>query len=374
MKKMLLILSLSIITFSYTQSLPPKQAYPLTVKQIHSGHSLTDPLFHPWPGQYKNLVAITLNGIWDNIGKSTIPGSPLMWRWGHENGEEGQAVLVPSARHDIADWELLVITEGVPINPVAINDSKEYLSRYVNNAWNNGDNGNGAPTLLWTTWTNIDDSDGPWRQALNDHELLWEELMDHANANLPSGATPVYIIPGHRMMMRLYDDIQLNLVPGINEIGDLFVDTIHLNDLGAYAMAMIHYACVYNESPVGITNVLWPDHLIPDHTIPTPAFASYIQNMVWEIVTNYERTGISGTLSQDKVTLESSLKVFPNPSNKIITIHFNNDTVLNSTITINNLLGQTVYTGNETTIDISALTKGTYVLKVNNESLKFVKN
>ncbi|MCA4810545.1 hypothetical protein IF128_12480 [Empedobacter stercoris] len=45
---------------------------------------------------------------------------------------------------------------------------------YVNNAWENGNQGNGAPTLLWTTWTNIDNSDGPWRETLDNYELLWE--------------------------------------------------------------------------------------------------------------------------------------------------------------------------------------------------------
>ncbi|MFN8338593.1 MAG: hypothetical protein U0T36_06195 [Saprospiraceae bacterium] len=62
----------SILLFS--QDLPPKQAYPYDVKQIHSGHSLTDPLFYPhWPGQYVNLMT-TLRGNWagDDIGKSTI--------------------------------------------------------------------------------------------------------------------------------------------------------------------------------------------------------------------------------------------------------------------------------------------------------------
>jgi|GEM_PF-3206199 len=36
---------------AFGQTLPPKQASPFNVKQIHSGHSLTDPLFSNWPGQ-----------------------------------------------------------------------------------------------------------------------------------------------------------------------------------------------------------------------------------------------------------------------------------------------------------------------------------
>ena len=274
--------------------LPPKEPYPLDVRQIHSGHSLTDPLFgQPWPGQYVNLIS-ELRGTWagDDIGKATIPGSPMFWRWDHDHDNYGS----PSARYDIDNWELLVITEGVPLpydDGSSLWVSSDYLSRFVNNALNNGDQGNGAATLLWTTWTNIDDSDGPWRQTLDEYEPRWEQMADYANENRPSGTPPVYLIPGHRMMARLYDDIQLNLVPGISNINEFFSDNIHTNSLGDYAIAMIHYACIFNESPVGLPNDLMPNPPA-GFQIPSPELALYLQGMIWEVVTNYPRTGISG--------------------------------------------------------------------------------
>ncbi|MEM9548648.1 MAG: T9SS type A sorting domain-containing protein [Bacteroidota bacterium] len=280
---------------SFFGQLPPKDSYPLEVKQIHSGHSLTDPLFgQPWPGQFVNLIS-ELRGEWagDDIGKSTIPGSPIFWRWDHDHDNYG----APSARFDIDDWELLIITEGIPIpndggNPPAITPANEYLSLYVNNSWNNGNMANGAATLLWTTWTNLDGAERPWRQTLDDYELLWEEMMDYANDNRPNGAPHVYIIPGHRMMARLYDDIQLNLVPGISTIDQFFSDNIHTNSLGDYAIAMIHYACIFNQSPVGLPNDLMPNP--PDgFQIPSPELAFYLQDMIWDVVTTYDRTGIS---------------------------------------------------------------------------------
>ena len=169
MKKInLIILLVFSVYVSFAQNYPPKEAYSLDVKQIHSGHSLTDPLFiNPWPGQYVNLITL-LRGVWanDDIGKSTIPGSPMFWRWDNEH------TVSPSARYDIADWQVLIITEGVPLWD--INISNQYFSLYVNNAWENGNQGNGAPTLLWTTWTNIDNTDGPWCETLYNYELLWE--------------------------------------------------------------------------------------------------------------------------------------------------------------------------------------------------------
>ena len=280
-----------------------KQAYPIDVQQIHSGHSLTDPLFgQPWPGQFVALIEIendadhgTLSDVM--IAKSTIPGSSMTWRWENPPGH-GQ----PDARHDIADWELLCITERVPLHYEggstdqwyldAIQEQKDSLLLFVENAWNNGNGGEGAPTLLWTTWTNIDDSDGPWRSMLDIQGAEFERMQDYVNDNLPAGAPPVFLIPGHRMMARLYDDIQSGLVPGISDISDFFSDTIHTNTLGDYAIAMIHYACIFNESPVGITNDLIP-FSGDDDEIPSEDLAQYLQTMIWEVVTTYPRTGIA---------------------------------------------------------------------------------
>lgn len=296
-----LVLGLKVV--STAQELPPKQAYAYDVKQIHSGHSLTDPLFgQPWPGQYVDLMT-GLRGTWagDDIGKATIPGSPMRWRWDNET------TLQPtSARYNISEWELLVITEGVPMTEYMHDDSKMYLSSYVNNAWDNGNDGNGTPTLLWTTWTNIDDSDGPWRATLDSYESIWEGMMDYANENRPSGATPVYIIPGHRLMARLYDDIQAGQVPGITHINQFFSDNIHVNTLGAYAVAMIHYACIYNQSPVGLPNDFSNENWQYNGS-PTPEQAAYLQNMIWDVVTNYDRTGVTnGVLPVELVEFEGS--------------------------------------------------------------------
>lgn len=99
------------------------------------------------------------------------------------------------------------------------------------------------------------------------------------------------------MMARIYDDIQLNLVPGVTNINQFFSDNIHTNSLGDYAIAMIHYACIFNQSPVGLPNDLMPNPPSGFQT-PSPALATYLQNIVWEEVTTYSRTGITENTSK----------------------------------------------------------------------------
>lgn len=370
-------------SFAFGQTLPPKQASPFNIKQIHSGHSLTDPLFANWPGQYVNLMAYQ-NSLqaWQlfdvMVGKSTVPGSQIKWRW-----ENPVGFGAPDAKLNINSWQLLSITERVPLAYEGgntqqwylnlIQEQKHYLSLFVNNAWNNGNTGKGAPTLLWTTWTNIDNSDGPWRQMLDTQGEEFERMQDYANLNKPSNAPYVYIIPGHKMMAKLYDDIQLNLVPGITNINQFFSDNIHTNELGAYAISMIHYACIFNKSPVGLPNNLLPN-ITDSSLIPSPKLALYLQNMIWKVVTNYPRTGIKDTLTSVYFPefLANNINVFPNPASYSINI-VQEKKAENQLLYIYDPFGKIIYTGYNEVIDIKDFPDGIYLLKVGNTCKKFIK-
>jgi hypothetical protein len=365
--------------FAFSQTLPPKQAYPFNVKQIHSGHSLTDPLFYPhWPGQYVNLMT-QVRGQWagNEIGKSTIPGSPMRWRWNNSSG-------YPDAKNDIKEFELLCVTEVANLcyeggsnaswYQDCIKEQREYLTLFTNNAWVNGNQGKGAPTLLWTTWVSINDADGPFRQMLNNLGAEWERMQDHANLNRPNGAPPVYIIPGHKMMARLYDDVQAGIVPDITHFNQFFSDNIHVNELGAYAIALIHYACIYNINPLGLPHKLI-DNPPAGTPLPTPALAQYLQKLVWEIVTNYERTGekeITSNLEEYDPSNEISLS--PNPTVDKISLSHKNLNYVFGNIKIFNNMGAVVYEGSETNIDLSHFIAGIYVLKADKYVKRFVKH
>ena len=382
-------LSLAAIIFltatSFSQTLPPKKAYPLNVKQIHSGHSLTDPLFHPhWPGQYVNLMG-NVNSVpsWQlfdaMVGKSTSPGSSIKARWENPPGHGA-----PDAKAIISNWELLCITERVPLHYEGgntqqwyldgIQEQKLYLSLFVNNTWKNGNKGTGTPTLLWTTWTNIDNSNGPWRQTLDTQGKEWEKMQDYANQNRPNGAPPVYIIPGHKMMAKLYDDIQLGIVPGITNISQFFSDNIHTNERGAYAISMIHYACIFNKSPVGLPHNLLPN--APSNTVlPTQALATYLQNMIWNVVTSYPRTGVYANVSSTQENdNKNKITVYPNPASDVLFLNQNDKNAdTNVGYNIYNTFGSAVITGRGSTVNIQELVQGCYVIKIGNQYIKFIK-
>ncbi len=157
------LLSLGLLMSIYAQ-LPPKPAYPFGIKQPHCGHSLTDPLFYPWPGQFVELV-VDINGLrgWQIfhpapfanvlVGKATLPGAWIRFHWDQTLAACNPNCYDPNynPRYDIDKWELLIITENYQgVADFTMQNTHTNLLNFVQHAWQNGNGGNGTPVLLWT--------------------------------------------------------------------------------------------------------------------------------------------------------------------------------------------------------------------------------
>lgn len=274
--------------------LPPRKASSLTVRQIHSGHSLTDAYMSwPWPGR---LLLATQTQVGDKvdddvIAKSTIPGSPLHWRWSHSSGS-------PDAKRDIGKYELLVITEGGPLavqEEAFKSNTLDWIGPWMENTWTKGNRGKGAEMMLYSIWVTLNEGadDGysnlPFRKRLEIQGKQWERLQDFANDTRPAGMPPVYMIPGHLLMLRIYDDIRAGKVQGISDISALFDDDIHLNALGNFAVTMLVYAVIYQRNPKEL-----PDRLAEEDRVMTSAQARYFKDVAWRVARGYDRTGVPG--------------------------------------------------------------------------------
>lgn len=412
MKRIITFLALFWASYCAAQTLPPKQAYPFNIKQLHVGHSLTDPLFAPWPGQYNGLVG-SANNVqpWQSwgeyVGSATLPGSWIRFHWDTTQTWCGtnpsvncyEANMRPL--EDIHLYRIMVITENnygaIDLN---VHQSREHLSNFVNRNWQYGNNGQGAATLLWTNWGGLDNSPNwlngfgipqsttsvptGWRRQLDSMEVRWHLMQDYANQHKPTACPHVYIIPGNRMMARFYDDVQANLVPGITNVSQIFTDGVHLNDLGAYMVTIIHYACIFNANPVGLSNQLLPSVSVPSQ------FATYVQNMVWNLVNNYPRAGINtgssnpsnpgpsepsdpGDLVSGIDADHNSIRISPNPTKDFIYILSPFAISEKTPILIQDVTGKKVMETPSHPIDVRTLPKGVYFLSIGLVRQKFVK-
>ncbi len=249
----------------------------LTQRVIQSGHSLTDGIFGP----LREMVRSAGNNS-VIIDQSTGPGSPMDWRWTNPPGY-GQ----PDARHDIANYDTLVLTERVPLsNTMPWHNSTEQALLWFVNAWEKGNQGKGAETILYATWVGIDsgpNSENQWndpegllsfRDRLPLEMARWETMLDYVNENRPNGSPAMRMIPGPLLMAAIYDEIEAGNAPGLEDISDLFEDDIHPNSLGNYYIALAHFAVIYGRDPRGIQNFGGV----------TPQQAKFMQNLVWKVL------------------------------------------------------------------------------------------
>ena len=89
-----------------------------------------------------------------------------------------------------------------------------------------------------------------WEEAMANKMLYYKEVFVRWNAL--EGEKPVRLVPGGPALIRLKEAIESGDIPGIKEFNaEIFSDNIHLSRPGRYLIALVHYACLYGESPEG---------------------------------------------------------------------------------------------------------------------------
>lgn len=259
---------------------------PFSARVIQSGHSLTDPIVPMLDAMVAAVGRAEARGR--VIDRSTIPGSPMDWRWNNRPAHG------PDARHDIARYEVLVLTERVPLsNTLPWHQSDAMALRWANHAWTQGNGGRGAEVILYASWVALDSGPGyanphgdpeghlPFRVRLPLEMARWQSIADHVNANRPAAAPPMRLIPGPLIMAAAHDAIAAGTAPGLRSMADLFTDAIHLNAAGSYLIALAHLAVIYGQDPREV-----PDRLGRTE-VPPPPTAAWMRALV---------QGVLGTL------------------------------------------------------------------------------
>lgn len=273
-------------------------------KAFYIGHSLTDYI----PEMVKSLSdAHSLVSM--DWRFQSIPGAPLRWQWERQYPGNGYnpnpphmyGFFHPTQGLPAGDFDALVLTESVPRHWTAWGIFETY--RYADSFYMYFNNYNPDKQLfLYEVWHCInsgtptgcdyDIDSNPWRQRLSDDYPMWKSVLDTINTR-HSPSPPMRLIPGGQGLAMLYDSIQANVIPGITSISQLFADDIHLNDVGRYFIACVHFATLHKISPVGLPNQLYSQWGNP-FTPPTVAQAAKFQQIAWKVVTDYwQVTGVN---------------------------------------------------------------------------------
>jgi len=284
-------LSADDLAAMYQSPLPAPDG-PLTV--FHLGHSLVG----------RDMPAMLAQMAGHDHASQLGWGTPLRAHWDPDEPIQGFETENAHAHYRDAkealksgEFDTFVLTEMVEIEAAIDHfDSPIYLEKWVRAARE------GNPDIrifLYESWHDLNDPQG-WLNRLDlDPARYWEGvLLAQGMANLPEGG-PVYVIPAGRVMAELVRRIENGPgVDGVTSRDDFFVrledgslDTIHLNDLGAYLVALTHYAVLYQRSPKGLPRQLDRADGTPANA-PGPELAKLMQATVWDVSSGLTITGI----------------------------------------------------------------------------------
>lgn len=257
---------------------------------FHIGHSLV--------GRDMPAMLAQLAGSGHLYDSQLGWGAPLKAHWEPDepiNGfeTENDHPRYRDAKEAVAsgEYDALVLTEMVEVrSAIKYFDSAKYLHEWARAGWD------AKPDLnvyLYETWHELDDKEGWLNRIDRDLDRYWETEILRRALSYADVIRPIYVIPAGQVMARFVREVESQGGVGpIRTREDLFPDDIHFNDLGAYLVALTHYAVLYQKSPVGLPHALKRADGSAA-TDPGAQAAHLMQEIVWKVVTTYPKTGVS---------------------------------------------------------------------------------
>ncbi|MEP4037595.1 hypothetical protein [Pseudophaeobacter sp.] len=194
------------------------------------------------------------------------------------------------------DYDAVVLTEMVELHDaIRYFDGADYFQRWADLARA------GSPKtriFLYETWHHLNDPEGWEARIHGDLEVLWLQKLSGADSR-SNPDRPVYLIPAGQVMAAVAGAAEAGKIDGLSSREDLFarnsdgdLDTIHINDLGAYVVALTHYSVLYQRNPLGLPHRLTrADGSTAQHLSEQAAIE--VQQIVWQTLLAQPRTGLA---------------------------------------------------------------------------------
>jgi hypothetical protein len=283
---------------------PAQAQEDLSLRVYHIGNSVTN-----------TLTYTALRDMADSDGREylwgrhVISGAPLSWIWDHPDqgfktdpyGRYPQALpqyewdvltLQPFERQIESDNGQGDLTNAKKFIDLALTRSPN-LQVYIYQRWprRQGDAEEGYSLDYEAQWLKTY-NEGEWDGTTETRDYF-ARLIQALREEYPDSPKPALMIPVGDVMFELDRRIEAGDVPGINSIQDLYFDSIHLNNIGAFLVGTTFYATMYQRDPRGIDFSSYNDLDDPwDRTI-TAAQAAAIQDAVWDVVRGHPFSGVS---------------------------------------------------------------------------------
>lgn len=245
-------------------------------RHYHIGNSLTDT-----EGEYTQAIAQSAGFPGDFFDRSTIPGSPLRYNWEATSsfGSPYREGFVKDAPLDDLILQAF-IQNGDSQDPA-------YSLKFYDLAKQHSPN---VRPWIYAQWAGLGEETPVTARA-----PYWEAqtlaylpvYLAHAlNFQRARPGARVGVIPGGLALVGLKHAVDAGRVPGMTGFfPSLFADGLHLTAAGRYFIGLVHYACLYGRSPVGLPVV----GAAGSSPALTPAQGRVFQQIAWQTVTRFKK-------------------------------------------------------------------------------------
>ena len=263
-----------------------------TVRTFHIGNSLTDTV-DGWLKPVAESAGRTLD-----FHRFTIPGAPTDWLRNHPGDGFGDC-RYPEAFFVLAPIDH-IFTQPFHGHDRSIPNEVEYSGKFFDLCRKHNPD---VQAWLYVQWPGPQFQDRwsqgkgataelklqpaqTWREGVANHVTYTEAVAERLNKTYQG--KPVRIVPGGTALAMLKTEVDAGRVPGMKDFfGEMFADGIHLTPKGRYLISLVHYACIYKESPEGKVSAL--------ATGLTADQAAIFQRVAWDAVKNYKWAGVAAT-------------------------------------------------------------------------------
>ena len=282
------------------QSVLTPVTQPLNI--YHLGHSLV--------GKDMPVMLAQLAGEKHQFSSQLGWGATLQSHWdpkipinGFESMNKHAEYRDPMDAIESQEYDAFVMTEMVEIkDAIKYFKSSEYLAKFAAKV-----NNDSPKTFIYfyESWPKVTDPAGWINRLDNDLKKYWEDgILLKALAKINSDKNnkiTIYMIPVGQVMSAFFKEVErLGGIGNIKQPEDIFsrkkedgsVDPIHVNDIGNYLVALVHYSVLYRQSPEGLSYQLKKADG-KDALAPAEETALLMQKITWDVVKAYPKTGVA---------------------------------------------------------------------------------
>jgi hypothetical protein len=263
-----------------------------TLRVYHVGNSVTDTI--RYAAFQKAAQAAGHTYIY---GRHMIPGAPLSWIWDHpESGFMEEPFGYYRKALSGYEWDVLTLQPFDRLLEGSEDSDLSTAKRFIDLAVSK------SPQLrvyIYSRWPrkNEDGSldyeakwlrkyTGDWDQS-NESRDYFERLLQRLRLEYPALRNRLFLVPVGDVMLELHRRMKRNEIRGYHDIGQVYADGIHLNEVGSYIVGCTFFATLYRQSPMRFS--------AEPYGVQDAALAKKIQDTVWQVVRNHPLAGVVRT-------------------------------------------------------------------------------